>query len=231
MSIRNERIERGNRVASLLRPESAGEAGVLLLPSVHGVDRYALDYAQRLAGVGLTTLIWEPFPGQPHPDTREERAARLETLTDATSLQDMTFWLDFMLEDLSLKRVGTGGFCLGGRYGLLLAAKDKRIAACLPYYPTIETPPLPGQDEDVIALAASIACPVHMVRAGKDHLTSEGVFQRLQRNLQSRSAPTTVQVYPEGDHGFMQRTGGANEAAIKLSTAQSIAFLNAALGA
>jgi carboxymethylenebutenolidase len=123
------------------------------------------------------------------------------------------------------------GFCLGGRYGLLLAAKDRRIAACLPYYPTIETPPLPGQDEDVVALAATIACPVHMVRAGKDHLTSEDVFRRLQATLQRRSAPTTIQVYPDGDHGFMQRTGAANETAIRLSTAQAIAFLTVALGA
>jgi carboxymethylenebutenolidase len=226
-----ERIERGKRLGSLVRPAVAGEAGVLLLPSVHGVDRYALDYAQLLAGEGLTTLIWEPFPGQPHPDTREERASRLATLTDATSLQEMIFWLDLMVDELLLKHIGTGGFCLGGRYGLLLAAKDKRIAACLPYYPTIETPPLPGQDDDVVALAATIACPVHMIRAGKDHLTSEDVFRRLQQNLQSRAAPTIIQVYPEGDHGFMQRTGAANEAAIRLSAAQSIPFLKAALGA
>ncbi len=112
---------------------------------------------------------------------------------------------------------------------MLLSAHDKRIAACVSYYPTIETPPLPGQDEDVVALATRIPCPVHMIRAGKDHLTSEEVFHRLQANLQSRSAPTIVQIYPAGDHGFMQRAGAANEAAIHLSTPQTIAFLKAAL--
>ena len=80
-----------------------------------------------------------------------------------------------------------------------------------------------------MALAASIACPVHMIRAGKDHLTSDDVFRRLQANLQSRTAPTIVQHYPGGDHGFMQRTGAVNEAAIHLSTPQTIAFLKAAL--
>ena len=229
MTILVERIERGQRLASLVRPGFAGEAGVLLLPSVHGVDRPALDYAHLLADAGLTTLIWEPFPGQPFPHTREERAARLATLTDATSLREMTFWLDVMLGEFSLQRIGAAGFCLGGRYGLLLAAKDRRIAACLAYYPTIETPPLKGQDEDVIALAAAISCPIHMVRAGKDHLTSNEVFLRLQQNLQGRSAPTAIQVYPDGDHGFMQRTGAANESAIRLSTAQAIAFLTAIL--
>ena len=39
----------------------------------------------------------------------------------------------------------------------------------------------------------------------------------------SRSAPTIVQHFPDGDHGFMQRTGAMNEAAIHLSTPQTIA--------
>jgi carboxymethylenebutenolidase len=229
MSTKADIIKRGERVAFLARPERPTQSGVLLLPPVHGIEPTGKAYAQALAEAGLTTLIWEPFARQPPADTREQRAARLATLTDARSLAEMTWWLAFMLGELSLTTIGTAGFCLGGRYGLLLAARDTRIAACVSYYPTIETPPLPGQDEDVVALAATIACPVHMIRAGKDHLTSDGVFLRLQANLQRRSAPTMVQVYPEGDHGFMQRSGGANDTAIVLSTPQTIAFLKAAL--
>ena len=229
MPIRTETITRGERVAYLTRPDEDMRAGVLLLPSVNGIDQYAKAFADALAAAGLATLIWEPIVGQAIPHTREERAARLATLTDAASLREMTWWLDFMFSELALATVGTGGFCLGGRYGLLLSARDKRISACLSYYPTIETPPLPGQDEDVVALAATIACPVHLIAAGKDHLTSRDVFLRLQANLQGRAAPTMVQLYPEGDHGFMQRSGEANDAAIHLSTAQSIPFLKAAL--
>jgi carboxymethylenebutenolidase len=228
MTIRTEFITRGQRVAYLARPADA-RAGVLQLPTVHGVDQYAKAYAHALAESGLATLIWEPFPGQPPAETREQRAARLATLTDAASLREMTWWLDLMAGELSLAKVATAGFCLGGRYGLLLSARDKRIAACVSYYPTIETPPLPGQHEDVVALATHIPCPVHMIRAGKDHITSDDVFRRLQANLQSRSAPTIVQHFPDGDHGFMQRTGAMNEAAIHLSTPQTIAFLKAAL--
>jgi carboxymethylenebutenolidase len=229
MTIRTETLTIGDRVGYLARPADA-QAGVLLLPSVHGIDEYSKAYAHALAEAGLATVIWEPFPGQAPAETREQRAARLAPLTDATSLHEMTWWLDLMAKELSLTKIGTAGFCLGGRYALLLSTHEWRIAACVSYYPTIETPPLPGQSEDVVALAKTIACPVHMIRAGKDHLTSEDVFQRLQANLQSRDAPTIVQHYPHGDHGFMQRTGAPNEAAIHLSTPQTIAFLTAALG-
>jgi carboxymethylenebutenolidase len=229
MAIRTDTLARGERLAYLAQPETKARAGVLLLPSVLGIDAHVKAFAHALAGAGLATLIWEPFVGQPVPYTREERAARLATLTDATSLHEMTWWLDLMLGELALTSVGAAGFCLGGRYGLLLAAREPRIAACLSYYPTIETPPLKGQTEDAVALAAGIACPVHLIYAGKDHLTSREVFLRLQANLQRRAAPTTVQLHPESDHGFMHRTGAANEAAIRLSTAQSIPFLTAAL--
>ena len=37
------------------------------------------------------------------------------------------------------------GFCLGGRYAVLLAGKDKRLAACVPYYPSIRVPNKPNQ--------------------------------------------------------------------------------------
>jgi carboxymethylenebutenolidase len=228
MVIRTDTITRGAHVGYLARRADA-QAAVLLLPTVHGVDQYAKAYAHALAEAGIATVIWEPFSGLPPAETREQRAARLAPLKDATSLHEMTWWLDFIVKELAPAAIGTVGFCLGGRYGLLLAARDQRIAACVSYYPTIETPPLPGQDEDVIALAPSIACPVHMIRAGKDHLTSHDVFLRLQANLQGRSAPTIIQHYPDGDHGFMQRNGAANETAIHLSTPQTIAFLKAAL--
>ena len=228
VTIRTETIIRGERVGYLARPADA-QAGVLLLPSVHGVDQYSKAYAHLLGEAGLAALIWEPFPGQQPAETREQRAARLAPLTDATSLREMAWWLDLMVGELSLTKIGTAGFCLGGRYGLLLSARDQRIAACVSYYPTIETPPLPGQTEDTVALAAHIPCLVHMIRAGRDHITSDDVFRRLQANLQSRTAPTTIQHYPQGDHGFMQRTGAANETAIHLSTPQTIAFLKAAL--
>ena len=229
MAIMTETITRDERLAYLARPEGDMHAGVLLLPSVNGIDQYSTAFADALAKAGLATLIWEPFVGQPIPHTREDRAARLATLTDATSMREIGWWLDFMFSELALTKVGTAGFCLGGRYGLIVAARETRIAACLAYYPTIETPPLPGQDEDVIALVAEIACPVHMITAGKDHLTSREVFLRLQASLQSRAVPTTIALYPEADHSFMQRNGVANETAIQLSTAQSIPFLQAAL--
>ena len=68
----------------------------------------------------------------------------------------------------------------------MLAAHEPRLAGVVAYYPTIETPRLPSQEWDVVAQAATIACPVHLITPGNDHLTSRAVFEALQTSLQSR---------------------------------------------
>ena len=53
MTFRTETITRGERLAYLARPEDATHAGVLLLPSVHGIDQYSRLFADSLAEAGL----------------------------------------------------------------------------------------------------------------------------------------------------------------------------------
>jgi carboxymethylenebutenolidase len=160
----------------------------------------------------------------------EECRKQSRTLTDDAVAASLSQWLDFMLGELRLKSLGTVGFCLGGRYGLLLAAQDRRIKACAAVYPTIEQPMLSNQERDAVAAAAAIQCPVQLVQPGHDHVTSVDTYRRLTDALLRRSAPTSVQYHPDAEHGFMHRKEPpANRIATALATPQVIAFLNASL--
>jgi carboxymethylenebutenolidase len=131
-----------------------------------------------------------------------------------------------------LKAIGTLGFCLGGRFSLLLCVRDRRLGACLTYYPSIRVPKPPNQHQDAVALAAEISCPVQLVYPGQDHVIERETFLQLQATLQKRHAPTIVQFYPEASHSFMvlDRTSGeVDRAAARLSWPQAIAFLSACL--
>jgi len=214
----------------LLRAEKP-RAGALLLPTIFGVNKFVRDYASVLAGAGLTTLIWDPYSHDPLPANFDEAKARASQLHDGPSLDSASICVDYLMGELRLDRIGTLGFCLGGRYTLLLAARDTRLGACASIYPTIESPRSPNQEDDVVSVAGSIPCPVQLVYPGGDHLTTAETFQRLQSNLQRREAATVVQLHPKAGHGFWHNAEPANEAAARWSKPIVTAFLEACLSA
>ena len=156
----------------------------------------------------------------------QECIKRARTLTDENVAGMVTAWLDMMLGELGLKSVAVLGFCIGGRFALLQAARDKRLKACAAAYPSIENPRLANQEQDALALAAKIDCPVHLVRPGNDHVTNPETYETLTRALLTRSAPTTMQIHPAAEHGFMHaRRRRRIVAARMLASPQAIAFL------
>jgi carboxymethylenebutenolidase len=204
-------------------------AGVLMLPTIFGVNPFMKDYAASLATIGLTSLVWDPYPDQKLPANFDEAVTRGGQLRDQPSLDAMAICVDFLMGELRLDAVGTMGWCLGGRYCLLLAAREQRIGAVASIYPTIHSPREANQDEDVVSRAGEIACPVQLVYPGSDHLTSNETFQRLQQNLQRRDAGTVVQLYPKAGHGFWHNHEPENEIATKRTKPLVAAFLEAVL--
>jgi carboxymethylenebutenolidase len=76
--IRTERIDSGHvhgHVAHAQRPRG----GILLLPTVTGVDAFMRERSQMLAEAGYTTLVWDPYPGEtPPPDLPSAQARALK---------------------------------------------------------------------------------------------------------------------------------------------------------
>lgn len=204
-------------------------AGVVLLPTIFGVNPFVREYAASLAADGISTLIWDPYPDEPLPAGYDAARARGGQLRDTPSLDAMSICVDFLLGELRLDHVGTIGFCLGGRYCLLLAARDTRIGACASVYPSIPSPRSPNQEEDAVSRAAEIACPVQLLYPGRDHVTSNETFYRLQPMLQRREASTVVHLFPLAAHGFMHNDGPENHAADRQSRPLVTAFLQACL--
>lgn len=215
----------GQRAIAFL-PETRGSGGVLLLPTNAGPDRHNRKSAQLLAEAGLTTLLWDPYPGHelPPPDERSKLSAAID---EDWAIQGQSHWLTYMASELGVERAGCLGFCMGGRMSLVLAAKDHRLAALVAYYPTIRRPQPPTQKYDALALAGEIRCPTTVVCPGQDHITTQDVYADLRQALSQREQPTTAQIYPDAGHGFIQ--AGKPEPAVRTSWPQSVAFLTSNL--
>lgn len=231
MAIKTSSLSGPERYGYVAEPEAPAQGGVLILPTIFGVNEFARQYADKLASAGMAAAVWDINSGLPLTTDYQECIKRARTLTDQGVSGMVAGWLDTLMSDFGLKSVAIIGFCIGGRFALMQAARDKRLRACAMAYPSIENPRLANQELDALALASEIACPVQLLRPGNDHVTSPETYEILTGALLKRNAPTTLQVHPAAEHGFMHRnTPEANVTATALASPQVIAFLGACLG-
>ena len=99
------------------------------------INKFAKSYAETLAEAGLACVVWDIYSGLPLVTDYDSCIARARQLKDADVVAKVGRWIDHMLGDMGLKKVGVLGFCIGGRFAIMQAATDKRIGACAMAYP------------------------------------------------------------------------------------------------
>nr|WP_275402608.1 dienelactone hydrolase family protein [Streptomyces sp. SID13031] len=219
--------------AYLARPVGAEAGpGMLLLPMITGIGEQLRAWADELAGRGITALVWDPFKGRSTDNsTQDERVALLLGLDDDTALAEQVALLDHLRGELGCTKVGSIGWCLGGRFVLLLAARDHRLANVVGFHPTVPSELRPNQTHDAIADSTGITAPVMIVYPGADAAVPVADFEALQTALQSRDVGATItHFYPGADHGFTDRSRqdkAVNADAFQVSWPQALAFIDA----
>jgi carboxymethylenebutenolidase len=230
VSPRSQEVKQSGLFGYLAQPDAPTKAGVVLLPTIYGVNAFVRGFAETLARAALAAAVWDHYDGAPLPKDFEEAKKRGSTLTDAKMHASAKAWTDYLMSELKLTSVGVVGFCMGGRYAPMVAAREKRIKACAAVYPSIEAPLPPHHAEDAVALAAEIACPTLVIQPGRDHVATPATYAALWEKLSKRAAPTMWQYYPDAEHGFMHRDAPpANPAASAIASPQLVAFLQGCL--
>jgi carboxymethylenebutenolidase len=220
-------LEAGGVQHYLAHSPQPTKAGLLLLPYFYGITTHIRGLAEMYAGLGFTTLVWNPYPDVAWgaPITVATRPARPN---DEASIVQQMKCIDVLENDFHLDSIGTIGYCMGARSLLLLAAREHRLRAAVSCYPSIHMHLEPGEDLDPIAAAKDIECPVQVLSAGNDTVTSVAVYDALQAALESRrlrTAETHVHFYPDAGHGFMHIPDPGNDAATRSALPLVQAFL------
>lgn len=230
------RIE-GLRI-QVTHPEAASGAGVLLYPTIMGIDGPMEDFASSLAATGVTAAVWDPYDGEGGTGEIKEMLLRSKQCEDQSMVRDLTRIVDHLRDELELREIAALGWCFGGRIALLHAGSDDRIDLVCAYNPTLYSPTpveiagiglmsradFPGQTMDEFALSSSIRGPVQVSRPERD-FTQNAEYQRLFEVLCGRSGPTIYEFHPGASHGFSYTPGEANEKAHRVAWATTETLL------
>jgi len=199
--------------AYLAQPTASGpHPGLLIVHHAPGVDDHIQDVANRFAAQGFLAISPELFgrEGGP-PDTGDPAAliARLAALPDEQVLGDLQAALRFLAErDNYSGKSGCIGFCMGGRYTLLLACSTRLLAAavdCWGGFVDRATPAeltTPTRPRPPLELVPHLSCPLYAAFGEEDDNPSPAVARRMEELLAAVPHESKVRLFPGAGHAF-----------------------------
>lgn len=238
MSVEITQLAIGPARATVAVPSKPTGVGVLLYPTIFGVNPPMLGFAGELAALGMTVIVWDPYRGEPLGSSVPEVVERSKRCEDDAAIEDLVTLCDHARTEMGVIAVGGVGWCFGGRIGLLHAGLDHRVTALCTYNPTmlsvtpvavagvgvISRADSPGQTMDEFAHARRIVGAVQMTRPEHD-FTQPSEYDALRDALFARADPTFYEYYPATDHGFSYMPGPANERSHHLAWSRTLSLL------
>ncbi len=194
-----------------------GRPGIVVIHHAGGLDAHTRDITNRLANLGYVVLAPDLFTregGPPPLDDLQAMMSRLFATSDETVLGDLEGAADLLRarEDCDGK-VGCIGFCMGGRYTLLLACASNRLDAavdCWGGFIDMATPDersTPERPTPPLELADRLSCPLMAAIGAEDHNPSPQVGEQLRARagrspIAKSGREVSVEVYEGAGHAF-----------------------------
>ena len=200
---------------SLHLPDGGGPwPAVIMYPDAAGVRPTFRAMADRLAALGYATLLpdvyyregdWVPFDVHTvfsDPDERMRLTSLARSLTADMVIADAGAFLEFLggRPEVAGNRVGTTGYCMGGRISLIVAGHHAdRVGAAASFHGGRLAD---ASDPDSPALVADrVRATVYVAAAENDDLCPPEQLDRLAKAYTEAGVAHTIETYP-GAHGF-----------------------------
>ena len=191
------------------RPAAAGKYPVVVvIPEVFGMHEHIRDVTRRFAREGFLAVTFEPYAregGVMHlPDLDAVRKV-VDPVPDARVMADLDAILAWIKKHPSARadRIGMTGFCRGGMYTLLYAARNRELRAAVPWYGQLRPALTPGvRNAGPLDVAAQINAPVLGLYGAEDLGIPVSDVKTLEAALKAAGKTAEFVIYPGAPHAF-----------------------------
>ena len=211
-------------------PVSGKGAGVVIVSTISGVDGDMTHYADALADEGFVAsapdMFWrdgDPGPLTWNEDGRKRAFARNDRYDFELGMRDLADVIaDVKKHPRCNGKIAVMGFCFGGPFALLAAARYGTNAGISFHGSHVE---------DNLDEADRVRCPLSFHYGDRDEVAPMAAIERI-RAAFSRLPDAEVRVYPGAGHGFMTMTRGRGymESAAHTAWARSVVVLRGLQG-
>jgi carboxymethylenebutenolidase len=209
-----------NASGLLVTPEGKGPfPAVVVIQEWWGLNDWVKEQARALAKEGYLTLAIDLYRGKVTANPDEAHQLMMGLPPDR-ALRDLRAGFAFLQArpDAKKDRIGSIGWCMGGRYSLALAVEEPTLAAAVAYYGA------PPTDDAAIA---KIQAPVLGNFGAEDKGPSPDQVKAFEAAMKKAGKSVDIKVYEGAPHAFANVNnpwGGYREAAAKDAWARSLAF-------
>lgn len=219
----------GSFNAYVALPRGGTGPGLVVIQEIFGVNRWLRGVADAAAAQGYVAmapdLFWRLKPGIELDSDKEDEFKKgvgyLQRFDEALAVADLGATVAALRRHPACTgKVGSLGYCIGGRLAFLLACRSDSDANASYYGVNIEA----ALDE-----AAKITKPLLLHIAGNDQFVPHAAQRRIKQSLEG-NASVTIYSYPGADHGFARFGSHAfQKSAAELANSRTAAFLRRAL--
>lgn len=179
----------------LYTPNGKGPFPALLV--IHewwGLDDWVKQQASKFADAGYVALAIDLYRGRSTANPEEARKLA-RGVPDDRARRDLRAAFDYLKsrKDVEPNRIGSVGWCMGGKYSLDAAIEEPTLAADVIHYGELTTDP---------ASLKQINAPVLGVFGAQDKGIPPEAVKKFEQALMQQGKEIEIKIYPNAGHAF-----------------------------
>jgi carboxymethylenebutenolidase len=183
----------------LAKPEGSGPwPALIVIQEWWGLDQQTKNIADRFASAGYLAFAPDLYHGELAQLGDGQKAMSLAQKYGQNAVIELQILFDTLKHHPDCNgKVGSVGFCFGGRMSLALGISRPLDAICTFYG---------GGMQQLFDQLGSIKCPVLGLFGDQDQSIPVGTVEQFDKLLNELNIPHEIKVYPNSGHAFFRDT-------------------------